>query len=568
MKLNFRQGIVRAKQIAGSSVFLEYNPHHNTVDIDITDVTVLVSLSHKTSNYLHEELSSRSFAWGPFTWNSVWGVEPENVSYYLYWDINLSTGEVTRGYCPSSPIVSSREPSQKSAGNHWYDTSQNLMKVYDGTYWIPVCRVFAGIFSPGSQVLIQYQPGSQAGITSTEDIYESGFILLGNDKLGIKQANGEFMTSDSDVIIGHGGYTSPVNLESLSTHVKAAEPIPEYYCVTLVSLGKAVLASSQDVNKKPIGISDRNAMPGEDFRIVSNGVVFNEQWEWKLEDGHEIYCGPSGELIQNHVGTLGFKIGSVLSANSIIVDLDEINGIKGPTGPTGPAGVGIPGDFGPTGPTGPTGPPGDADKLINDLEVSTSTTFSSSKILELIPFVIDEFIVNPSKVEIGKILNSINLSWRTSSHPDSIKIDGNVIDKSLFTIDIPGSYSDNKTFELEAKRHSVTKNKTSSVQFLNRIYYGVTLSENVSSTDIKQLESTLSDTKEKTVIFDCTGGRYFVFAYPTRFGDARITVSGLTYTDYIKSQIIVINDFGFSEMYNVYRSGVIQHGFGITMDVK
>jgi hypothetical protein len=561
MKLNFRQGIVRSKLISNVPAFLEYNHNQGTVDLDISDPNLLITLAHKDVNYLIEESASVSHAWGPFVWNSQWGMEPANPSYFLYWDVNLSSGEVSRGFSPSAPMVTTNEPPTKSRGSHWYDLTKNQMKYYDGTFWIPVCRVFAGVFSPNLQSLTHYPIGSQVGITSTVDEHVSGFIVVGNDRRAIKKSDGSLMTSDSDVIIKQGGYTSPVNIESLSTHVKAAEPIPEYHCVTLIALGKAILASSDDVDKKAIGISDRHAMPGEALRIISNGVVFNEQWDWEIENGRDLYCGHAGELIQSPTGSRGFKIGSVLTSRSIIVDLDEISGVSGSAGPTGP--------------TGPTGPIGDTENLIDDTTVSSSSTYSSEKISELLSGLsgavtidINTFMLNPATVEIGSNISSVNLFWETNIVPDSITINGVSVGNTLTSYESIEPLTSDKTFVLSVSKNYVTKSKSSSVKFLNRYYWGT--NENSSPTEaiVKSLNSQLSEQKTLSVTFDCNGGRYFYIAYPKRFGNAMFKVAGLTYTDYVLEEIEVMNESNYSETYFVYRSGVIQFGSGITVDVS
>ena len=153
MKLNFRQGIVRARTTAqGTPDFLSLN-QGSGIQINITNPTLLITLAHKDTNFLIEEVATAINGWGPFSWSSVWGSQPSTPIYHLYWDVNLATGEVTRGYTHSAPIVSSTNPLAllKVVGTHWFDLSTNVMKVSDGTFWVPVCRVFAGTYSPNVQ---------------------------------------------------------------------------------------------------------------------------------------------------------------------------------------------------------------------------------------------------------------------------------------------------------------------------------------------------------------------------------------------------------------------------------
>jgi hypothetical protein len=357
MKFNFRQGIVRPDNDHNPSPkILERNRQFRTIDLKLSNEDcVTITAAHKGSNYLFREEVSVFKAWGPFSWSRSWGPEPENLNYFLFWDVNLSNGEVTRGYTHSAAISSYTEPAQKVVGTHWFDLTEILMKVYDGAYWLPVCRVFAGVYSPTaiSNNLIEYSYGSQVGILSQENEFSAGFIVVGQDKKAIVLSNGELMTSETDVIL-QGGYNQPVQIEHLSASAIAIEPIPAYFCVSLAGEGKVKLASSTDISKKPIGICVRDTMPGESLSIITEGIVFNDLWEWDLSLSDSVYCGPTGELLQHETGIASYKMGMILTSNSVIIDRETIEyfgptGPIGPMGPTGPAG-------GPTGPIGPTGP--------------------------------------------------------------------------------------------------------------------------------------------------------------------------------------------------------------------
>ena len=129
MKVNFKQGIVRTKVVSNQPLFLEYDTQ-GYVNLIIDDVELIVTASDKTSNYLISEPVSMVNAWGPFNWDSNWGVEPANKTYYLYWDINLSSGEVSRGFTPYSCIVNQNYPAYPNVDQHWYDLTNNRMMVW------------------------------------------------------------------------------------------------------------------------------------------------------------------------------------------------------------------------------------------------------------------------------------------------------------------------------------------------------------------------------------------------------------------------------------------------------
>jgi len=46
------------------------------------------------------------------------------------------------------------------------------------------------------------------------------------------------------------------------------------------------------------------------------------------------------------------------------------------------------------------------------------------------------------------------------------------------------------------------------------------------------LSSELNNSKGKTITFDCSGGKYFYYAYPKSLGTSSWNVGGLAFTGY------------------------------------
>jgi hypothetical protein len=322
MKLNFRQGVVRSRSYLKNPDFLAINQATGFISINITTPTLLVTAVNANTNFLIEETVDKINAWGPFNWPTTWGPQTANSQYFLYWDINLATGAITYGFTHSAPIIQSNTPTFAVAEDtHWFDTSTNIMKVRQGQFWIPTCRVFAGSYSPGFQSINHMPFGSQVGITSTIDEYEAGYIVLGNDQKAIRLSDGSLMTSGTDVIMKQGGYSSPVNLEALNTNVLALEPIPAFHCVTIdINTGLVKLASSDDINKRPVAIVDIDVEQGAVARLITADVVFNEQWNWDLHLGKDLFCGPTGQLEQHTSDYEGYRVATILTAQSIVMD--------------------------------------------------------------------------------------------------------------------------------------------------------------------------------------------------------------------------------------------------------
>ena len=113
MRLNFRQGIVRALLVTSQPSYLVYNVVDNAINIDITSERLLVTAAHKGDNYLTEHRET-VIGWGPLTWNPDWGTQPSNWVYHLYWDWDLATGQVTRDYTPWLPTFGPTQPASNS----------------------------------------------------------------------------------------------------------------------------------------------------------------------------------------------------------------------------------------------------------------------------------------------------------------------------------------------------------------------------------------------------------------------------------------------------------------------
>jgi hypothetical protein len=283
----------------------------------------VATAAYKTANYLLREPNNVPNAWGPFSWNSQWGTAPTHPVYYLYWDIDLASTLVTRGYTPFSLISSTSAPSNPSVSQHWFDLTNFVMKVWDGTFWEQKIRVFAGSIDTASNQ-ISYQPfGSQVGITSGTNVYDSGYIILDNNLNPVKAADGTFYNTQSPLLFNSGVYSPPTQIEAQTISLVADEAIPEYSCCAILSTGRVGLASSGDVTREPVGIVDTTALPGDDVRIIPTGFVTSDLWNWNLALGVGLYCGLSGELLQSSTynGTPLKRIGTIISPSTILATI-------------------------------------------------------------------------------------------------------------------------------------------------------------------------------------------------------------------------------------------------------
>ena len=188
MLITFRQGLVR---VQSSPAFLSLSS--GDVNLNANTDPTIIAFAHGSSDYLFTENSSITGAWsGPFN---------SGTSYWLYWNIDLFTGIRTFGYTTVDPDTDggfgSTLPSTPLTDQHFFDTSEGKMKVWNGSSWNTVIRVFAGNISSGG-VLTPETEGSQINLTQIKNV---GHILFDSDGSPVKKfdrlGRGHFFTTES-----------------------------------------------------------------------------------------------------------------------------------------------------------------------------------------------------------------------------------------------------------------------------------------------------------------------------------------------------------------------------------
>ena len=356
MKLNFRQGLHTAPLMAGTPKFLTYVSASNLVMVSPGVQLVRATAAFKDFNYLVEDRAAVSITWGPLVWKSGWGQQPTNLTYYLYWDLDRSTGKVLKGYTPRVPVFGQVEPASPPIDQHWFDLNTSQMKVWDGSQWKVVIRVFAGEVNPNLALITEVGVGSQVGITSLsdqqDDWFDHGYVLYGADTLAVRYgADAAFVTTSDPLVTHHGSFASPLRLDIVTSPLLAGEPIPAFHCVHNDGSGHALLGTSGIDAKRVIGVTQTSSNPGDPVDPVTHGFIFNEQWNWDAQLGRDLFCDVDGALTQT-VSNDNTRIATVISPKIILVSLLRLSDTAGATGPAGASIVG------PTGVTGPTGVPG------------------------------------------------------------------------------------------------------------------------------------------------------------------------------------------------------------------
>lgn len=118
------------------------------------------------------------------------------------------------------------------------------------------------------------------------------------------------------------------------------------------------------------------------------------------------------------------------------------------------------------------------------------------------------------------------------------------------------------TFTISAEN---TKNQTFSkiitLSWGMKRFWGVSASTSLNDAGILLLNSEIATSRVKTVTYDCTGGRYFYFAYPSAWGDLNNTkINSLTWNDWVLVSRGFANQYGVKIPMNIYRSYNLLNG--------
>ena len=312
MKITFRQGIARYQTDVNSNpIFLQRSTTNGYVDLVVSPDPTVIIFAHKNATYVFEELKTRRNAWGPLS-----GAPTQ----YLYWDVNLLTGELTRGVTDYSPIHAGVAPPNPQIGQHWFDALNTVMKVWETPgRWVEKVRVFAGIVSSGS-IIKPYPLGSQVGITGE---FEAGNILLDAYFKPLRQSDGSFLTSATSMSVPAIG-TRRINFENELMSLMATEYIAKNQLVRLLPGRQCKLAQSTDRSSRVIGLAAEDMYLGESTMVVTFGLVRNELWNWtESQIGKALFAGPTGELSLTPV-TRGVhqKVGMVYDRDAIFIRVE------------------------------------------------------------------------------------------------------------------------------------------------------------------------------------------------------------------------------------------------------
>jgi len=271
MRISFRHGIVLAPTpfltLSNKQVNLTTQPNN----------PVIATVADKQANYLITENIPVTAAWvGPF--------EPGQ-DYWLYWDIDILTGAITRGYTILAPIQSENEPLQINEDDqHWFNTSTNETRVWNNTGWTRKIRLFAAKLSQGSNFasLSINTPsflGTQVGNFNTEQNVTGSILCDTISGYGIRRNNGTFITTEDNISTGISS-SSIVKFGGIVIEALAKTNLIAYSIVRFSDFNVVEAATNYLIDNSVYGIIDNNYNANEIAQIIIEGVIQNPNWDW------------------------------------------------------------------------------------------------------------------------------------------------------------------------------------------------------------------------------------------------------------------------------------------------
>ena len=176
-----------------------------------------------------------------------------------------------------------------------------------------------------------------------------------------------------------------------------------------------------------------------------------------------------------------------------------------------------------------------------------------------------------STYELGSS-QTVNLSWQyTDNEIGSQKVNGVVVPNGTYQKQFT-NVSSNTTYRLQVVYKGANYEKSTSVSFKLRKYWGTSAKTSLESSDIIAMSKEFaSDYKLDEKTLNCQGGKYIYFIVPASLAPVSLPdfrVGGFANSNWEETTQTVTNASGNSSSYKIYRLRDIQTGDSITLQVK
>jgi len=201
---------------------------------------------------------------------------------------------------------------------------------------------------------------------------------------------------------------------------------------------------------------------------------------------------------------------------------------------------------------------------VNAAQMPYSNTQTVAQVLDLllyVPLQLSSFTNSVNTLEQGSSTSNVVLNWAYNKAVTSQSINQGIgsLPIAQRTVTDASTFSTTRTYSLSATDGTTSDGGNTSVTFMQKRYWGVSVNTSLNDAQIIALSSEFSSSKSQSRIITAAG-EYIYFAYPASFGAASFTVNGLPNTAWTLVTRAFVNASGYSESYNIYRSNNLLTG--------
>jgi hypothetical protein len=201
----------------------------------------------------------------------------------------------------------------------------------------------------------------------------------------------------------------------------------------------------------------------------------------------------------------------------------------------------------------------EAEDEVEDAAFDKRVDYLEEKVADLlyVPISVSSFTNSVGTVEIGSTVESVTLNWSLNKVAVKAEIDNESVATSQNgSLTLSGlSLKSNNSWTIKATdERNHTASKSTSVTFLNGVYYGTAVGTFIDSVFVRSLTKTLRGNKLTSFSANAGASQYIWYCLPTRFGKCSFTVNGFTGGFSLVDTIEFENASGYTESYYIYRS--------------
>lgn len=312
-RLSFRGGIVEHQtDTQGNPTFLDVTG--GSVNLVVSPDPTIITVIDGNTDYLFTESVTVPNAWGPFV---------SGPNYWLYWDINPVSGIRTFGSTTLPPIQQASAPKTPVVGQMWFNTRTNEWNEWGGSAWSRVIRTFAcrldASLTPRSvSVRTPQFVGTQVGFSGGN--FQAGAITFDAFGKPIRRSDGKFFTTEDQFLSGVPSGIA-LRISNILLPGQAQEHIPAFHVVEFDDFHEIKIATPFSVGVKLLGIIEEDAVTNEVVNFVTEGIIFNEQWNWEALGANAndpVYFSSTGEIQLTQEIPNQIPVGVVIDRHTII----------------------------------------------------------------------------------------------------------------------------------------------------------------------------------------------------------------------------------------------------------